>query len=184
MARSRQSHSRYWRQIAIAADRQPRSIYAIAKEIGVDGGSLQSAVASMHAEGTLRARPGQRGQIYSLTSKGKRRLAEADRAVDARKAFPEGARVLLLVDEGRSVPPDLLRELAAEPTLAWSVRLDGIVRWVAVFESDDAVPVDRAAALVEAAGARPIVGRADAIYNASELLTYAASVGTRRPLPA
>ena len=179
MGQVRQSRSRYWKQIAVAADRQPRSIYAIAQEIGVDDGALQSAVASMRDEGTLRAKPGKRGQIFGLTAEGKRRLAAMDRAVQARHALPDGARVLLVVDEGRSISPELLHELAAEPTLAWSLRLDGIVRWMAVFESDDAAPVDRVAARVQAAGARPIVGRADAIYNAGELLAYATSLATR-----
>lgn len=160
-------------------------MYAIAKEIGTEGGALQSAFDSMCSDGILRAKPGVRGeQIYSLTAKGKRRLAEMDRAVEARKALPDGARVLLVVDEGRSISADLLRDIAAEPTLAWSLRLDGVVRWMAVFESDDAAPVDRAAACVEAAGGRAIVGRSDAIYNAGELLTYATSVATRRSLPA
>jgi DNA-binding PadR family transcriptional regulator len=184
MSPPRRTRSRYWRQIAIAADRQPRTRYAIAKEIGTDGGALQSAFESMCSDGILRAKSGARGQTYSLTAKGRRLLAETDRAIDARKAVPGGARVLLVVDEGRAIAPDLLAELAAEPTLAWSLRLDGIVRWLAVFESDDATPVDRVAARVEAAGARPIVGRADAIFNADELLDYASQIGVRRALPA
>ena len=158
-------------------------MYAIAREIGTESGALQSAFDSMRADGILRAKPGPRGeQIYSLTAKGKRRLAETDRAVDARKALPENARVLLVVDEGRSISPAVVSELAAEPTLVWTLRLDGIVRWMALFESDDPAPVDRAAARVDAACARPIVGRADAIYNADELLTYAKSLAPRRAL--
>lgn len=184
MSQTRRSRSRYWRQIAVAADRRPRSIYAIGQEIGVDGGALQSAVASMCAEGTLREKPGVRGKIYALTAEGRRRLAALDRAVQARQAMPEGARLLLVVDEGRSISSELLAELAAEPTLAWSLRLDGIVRWMAVFESDDSAAVDRAAARAEAAGARPIVGRADAVYNANELLAYATEIATCRALPA
>ena len=53
---------------------------------------------------------------------------------------------------------------------------------MAVFESDDAVSVDRAAALVESAGARPIVARADAIYNGTELLDYAERLTPRGAL--
>lgn len=173
MSLTRQTRSRYWREIAVAADRKPRSAYAIAKEIGTEGGAIQSAVESMCSEGLLRSKDGPRARIYILTPKGRRALADADRAVDARKALPGDARVLFVVDEGRSIAPDLLTELAAEPTLAWSVRLDGLVRWMAVFESDDAASIDRAAARVEAAGARPIVARADAIYNAVELRDYA-----------
>jgi DNA-binding PadR family transcriptional regulator len=185
MARSGRTRSRYWREIAIAADREPRTIYAIAHEIGTTDGALQSAFGSMCSDGLLKAKRDANGnQIYAITPKGKRRLAETDRAVHARQALPDGARVLLVVDEGRSISPELLIELAAEPALAWSLRLDGIVRWIAMFESDDAVPIDRAAARVEAAGARPIVGRADAIYNASELLTYARGVAIQRALPA
>lgn len=160
-------------------------MYAIAKAIGTTDGALQSAFDSMCDDGLLRAKRDANGnQVFATTAKGKRRLEESDRAVQARQAFPADARVLLVVDEGRSISPDLLRELANDPTLAWSLRLDGLVRWIAVFESDDALPVDRAAARVEAAGARPIVGRADAIYNADELFAYATAVATRRALPA
>jgi hypothetical protein len=161
-------------------------MYAIAKEIGTEGGALQSAFESMCSDGVLRAKHGPNGErLYALTAKGKRHLAETDRAADARKALPANAPVVLVVDEGRAISPELLNDLAAEPTLAWSLRLDGIVRWIAVFESDDAAPVDRVAARVEAAGARPIVGRADAIFNAAELADYAARIAALpRALPA
>jgi len=185
MAASGRTRSKHWRQIALEADREPRTMYAIARAIGTTDGAVKSAFESMCADGLLKAKRDANGnRIYAITPKGKRRLDETDGAVLARQAVPNDARVLLVVDEGRSISADLLAELAAEPTLAWSLRLDGIVRWMAVFESDDAVPVDRAAARVEAAGARPIVGRADAIYNASELLTYATNVATRRALRA
>src|SRR5256885_15620735 len=84
MPPSRRTRSRYWRQIAIAADRQPRSRYAIAKEIGTDGGALQSAFESMSSDGILRAKAGERGQVYSLTAKGRRLLAETDRSEERR----------------------------------------------------------------------------------------------------
>jgi DNA-binding PadR family transcriptional regulator len=185
MASAGRTRSKQWRQIAIEADREPRTMYAIARAMGTTDGAVRSAFESMRADGLLKAKRDPNGnQIYAITPKGKRRLDKTDRGAQARRAMPEEARVLLIVDEGRSISPDLLAELAEEPTLAWSLRLDGIVRWMAVFESDDGVPVDRASARVEAAGARPIVGRADAIYNASELLAYAAKVATRRALPA
>src|SRR4051812_27853785 len=124
MAQSGRTRSRQWRQIAIEADREPRTMYAIAKAIGTTDGAVQSVFDSMCADGLLKARPDAKGhQIFAITPKGRRRLAETDGAVQARRALPEDARVLLVVDEGRSISPDLLSDLATEPTLAWSLRL-------------------------------------------------------------
>jgi DNA-binding MarR family transcriptional regulator len=136
------------------------TIYGIAKALGTRTGAVKSVLDSMCADSLLRVRPGERGQLYALTSKGRAALRRADEAAPARIALPVGTRVLLVVDEGRAIAPGLLEQLADEPELRWSARLDGLIRWVAVFESSDAAVVDRAAALVEAAGGRPARGRA------------------------
>lgn len=155
------------------------TIYGIAKALGTRTGAMKSVLDSMCADSLLRVRPGDRGQVYALTSKGKAALKRADAAAPARVALPGGARVLLVVDEGRAVAPALLEQLADEPELRWSARLDGLVRWVAVFASGDAATVDRVAALVEAAGGRPIVGRADEVLNATQLRAYAQRIAAR-----
>lgn len=176
-----QTRSERWPQIAALCEMEPRTIYGIAKALGTRTGSVKSVLDSMCADSLLRVRPGERGQVYTLTRKGKAALRRADAAASVRVALPAGARVLLVVDEGRAIAAGLLEQLSEEPELRWSARLDGLVRWMVVFGSADAATVDRVAALVEAAGCRPIVVRADEVLNATQLRAYARQVAASGP---
>lgn len=167
------TRSRQWPHIAGLCDGEELTIYGIAKKLGTRTGAIKSVLDSMEADGLLRVRSGERGQLYALTRSGRTALRAVDDAAPARLALPAGSRVLLVVDEGRTNYQGLLGRLAAEPELRWAARLDGLVRWLLVFGSGDAAVVDRASAVVEAAGGRPIVIRADEVMNAAQVREYA-----------
>jgi len=174
------TRSKQWPRIAAVCDRDELTIYGIATKLGTRTGAIKSVIDSMQADGLLRVRRGTRGQLYGLTRAGRTALLAIDDAAVARSALPAGSRVLLVVDEGRTSTKEVLAALVEEPELRWAARLDGIARWLFVFAPGTATVVDRASEAVIDAGGRPIVIRADEVFNARQLADYAVGLSSGR----
>ncbi len=114
-----------------------------------------------------------RGKALKLSRHGRAELRrhESSGGVDA--LLPSGERLVFVIDEGRGISPAALAAIAAEPALRWAARVDGPVKWIASFGSGDATAADRAANTLIAGGARAVVGRSDAFYDADRLAALA-----------
>jgi hypothetical protein len=108
-----------------------------------------------------------------LTRRGRLELTKHERAGGVEALLTPGERLVFVIDEGRGVPGEALGDLASDPNFRWAARIDGPVKWIASFGSQDAAAADRAANQLAAAGARAVVGRSDAFFDASGLADYA-----------
>lgn len=148
---------------------------AIASAMGVDPGSIRSLVASMRRESLLEeVATDARGVALKLTRQGRAALTKHQSAGGAAALLGAGERLVLVIDEGRGIAPDLLADVAADPSFRWAARVDGPVKWIASFGSGDAIAADRAANALARAGVRAVVGRSDVFFDAAGLAAFAA----------
>jgi hypothetical protein len=108
-----------------------------------------------------------------LTRRGQSELKKHEGAGGVDALLTPGERLVFVIDEGHALPGDTLADLASDPNFRWAARIDGPVKWIASFGSDDAIAADRAANKLVAAGARAVVGRSDAFLDAAGLADYA-----------
>jgi DNA-binding MarR family transcriptional regulator len=166
-----------WYEIALLCRDQPRTVPAIAGAMDVDPGSIQSLIASMRRENLLKeAESDARGVALKLTRRGRSELRRRETPGSIGQLSPTGERLVFVTEDGHGVAAEALAQIAAEPSFRWAVRIDGPVKWIASFGSSDAAAADRAANSLDSAGARAVVGRSDACYDASELAAFAMRV--------
>jgi DNA-binding MarR family transcriptional regulator len=171
-----------WRDIALVCAVESRTVPAIARALGVEGGSIQSLIASMKREDLLEEVESEaRGAALKLTRRGRAELKKHEGTGGVGALFTPGERLVFVLDEGRGLPADTLADLASDPNFRWAVRIDGPVKWIASFGSDDAIAADRAANQLVAAGARAVAGRSDAFLDAAGLDEYASRLGADPP---
>jgi DNA-binding MarR family transcriptional regulator len=176
-----------WYEVALICRDDPHTIPAIASQLGVASGSIQSIVDTMCEEDLLEeAASSARGAAYKLTRHGKTELRKAQKTDEIERLFPAGERLVFVTEDGHGIAADALAQLATDPSFRWAARVDGPVKWIASFGSGDAAAADRAANVLVAAGARAVVGRLDAVLNADGLGSYATRVGAAasKALPA
>jgi DNA-binding MarR family transcriptional regulator len=169
-----------WYEVALVCRDEPRTIPAIARELGVQSGSIQSIVDSMQRDGLLeKAESDARGVAFKLTRRGKSELRKAQTTEQIERLLPTGERLVFVTEDGHGTAADALAQLAADPAFRWAARIDGPVKWIASFGSGDAGSADRAANALAQAGARAVVGRADAVFNAERLAEYAGRIAPK-----
>lgn len=167
-----------WYEVALVCRDEPRTIPAIARELGVQSGSIQSIVDSMQREKLLEeAESEARGIAFKLTRHGKSELRKAQTTEEIERLLPTGERVVFVTEDGHGVAAEALAQLARDPEFRWAARIDGPVKWIASFGSRDAVAADRAVNALVAAGARAVTGRSDAVFDGDQLAAFAAKVG-------
>jgi DNA-binding MarR family transcriptional regulator len=173
-----------WRDIALICRDEAQTVPAIAKALGVDAGSVQSLIRSMRREDLLdKVETDTRGVALKLTKRGRAELKKHDPAGGVEALLTTGERLVFVIDEGRGIASATLAELAADPSFRWAARIDGPVRWIASFGSADATAADRAANVLAEAGARAVVGRSDAFFDAAALARFAERLGARGRRP-
>lgn len=175
-----------WYGIALLCRDEPLTIPAIAAEMGVQPGSIQSLVGSMCRENLLEeADSGARGAAFRLTRRGRAELRKAQTTEAVEKLLPSGERLVFVTEDGHGIAAAALAQLASDPSFRWAARIDGPVKWIASFGAGDAVAADRAANVIVQAGGRAVVGRADTVLNADALTEYAGRVNAtpRRAIP-
>jgi DNA-binding MarR family transcriptional regulator len=176
--------SERWSDIALLCRAEPRTVPAIARVLGVEAGSIQSLILSMKREELLEeVESDARGTSLKLTRHGRAELKkhEATGGVDA--LLGPGERLVFVIDEGRGISAEALADLAADPNFRWAARVDGPVKWIASFGSGDAAAADRAANALVDGGARAVVGRSDAFFDAPGLADFAERLASQ-PRPA
>lgn len=173
--------SQRWRDVALVCATEPRTVPAIARELGVRPGSIQSLIQTMKREDLLEEVESEaRGAALKLTRRGRLELSKHERAGGVEALLTPGERLVFVIDEGHGIPREALADLASEPSLRWAARIDGPVKWIASLGPQDAAVADRAANQLVAAGARAVVGRSDAFFDAPALADYAKQL---RPAP-
>jgi DNA-binding MarR family transcriptional regulator len=166
-----------WYDIALLCRDEPRTVPAIAHEMGVDPGSIQSLVGSMRRENLLgEAESDARGVALKLTRRGRAELRKCQVPEPIEQLLASGERLVFVTEDGHGIAAEALAQLAADPSFRWAARIDGPVKWVASFGSGDAAAADRAANSLVRAGARAVAGRSDAIFDARGLVDFAARV--------
>lgn len=181
MYKPRRIRSDRWRDIALLCSREPRTIPSIADAMRVKPGSIQALIRSMREENLLEeVESGARGVTLKLTQHGRAELKKHVDAGGVDALLSPGARLVFVIDEGRGVSPETLAQLADDPDFRWAARVDGPVKWIASLGSDNAVAADRAANTLVAGGARAVVGRADAFFDAKGLAEFAQRLTKRR----
>jgi len=171
-----------WYEVALICRDEPRTIPAIASQLRVPSGSIQSIVDTMQHEHLLEeADSDARGVAFKLTRRGRTELRKAQTAEEVDRLMPAGERLVFITEDGHGIAAEALAQLAVDPSFRWAARIDGPVKWIVSFGSGDAAAADRAANALVDAGARAVVGRADAVFNPFQLAIYAAKVhGDRR----
>jgi DNA-binding MarR family transcriptional regulator len=168
-----------WRDIALLCA-EPRTVPSIAQVMGVDSGSIQSLVRSMKRENLLEeAETDARGVALKLTRHGRAELKKHESTGGVDALLGKGERLLFVIDEGRGISAQALADLAADPSFRWAARIDGPIKWIASFGPSNAVAADRAANELVGGGARAVVGRSDAFFDAAELADFAARLAAR-----
>jgi DNA-binding MarR family transcriptional regulator len=167
-----------WYNIALACRDVPRTIPAIAAEMGVRAGSIQSLIDSMRRENLLEeGQSDARGVALTLTRQGRAELRKAMSTDDVEQLLASGERLVFVMEDGHGITAEALAQLASDPSFRWAARVDGPVKWIASFGPGDAAAADRAANALVKAGARAVVGRTDAVLNAERLAQYADRLG-------
>jgi DNA-binding MarR family transcriptional regulator len=171
-----------WRVIAVLCAAEAHTVPAIAHAMGVEAGSIRSLVTSMKREGLLEeAESDSRGAALKLTRRGRTELKKHETSGGVDALLAPGERLVFVIDEGRGISSETLADLAAEPNFRWAARVDGSVKWIASFGLGDAVAADRAANSLVDAGARAVVGRSDAFFDAAGLADFAVRLAAQRP---
>lgn len=166
-----------WYEVALICRDDALTIPAIAREMRVASGSIQSIVNSMREEHLLEeAASDARGAAFKLTRHGKSELRKAQSTERINKLLPNGERLVFVTEDGHGIAAEAIAQLAADPSFRWAARIDGPVKWIASFGSGDAAAADRAANALVEAGARAAVGRADAVFDRAQLADYASRV--------
>jgi DNA-binding MarR family transcriptional regulator len=169
-----------WYEIALLCRDVPRTRPALAREMGVNAGSIQEIVKSMKREQLLEeAESEARGVALKLTRHGRAELRKAQATEEVEHLFPTGERLVFVTEDGHGVAGEALAELAHDPTFRWAARVDGPVKWIASFGSGDGAAADRAVNTLVAAGARAVSGRSDAVFNGDQLAEFAARTAAR-----
>lgn len=169
-----------WRDIALICRDEALTVPAIARAMRVDAGSIQSLISSMRRENLLHeVGTNARGVALKLTRHGRDELKKHESAGRVAGLLGIGERLVFVIDEGRPMPSEVFAELAADPCFRWAARIDGTVKWIVSFGSGDAVAADRAANTL-GVGARAVVGRSDAFFDALGLAGYAEQLGAER----
>ncbi len=169
-----------WRDIAILCRDEALTVPAIARAMQVEPGSIRSLITSMREHDLLEeVASGARGRALKLTRHGRTELRKHEESGGVNALLGTGERLVFVIDEGRGMPADLLADLATDPSFRWAARVDGPVKWIASFGSGDAVAADRATNALIGAGARAVVGRSDAFFDAAGLADFAARLNAQ-----
>ena len=179
MYRPGRIRSNRWRDIALLCDGEARTVPSIARQMGVQAGSIQSLIRSMTNEDLLeQADSDARGVALRLTRHGRAELKKHQAIGGVKALLTPGERLLFVIDEGRGISAEALAGLAADPSFRWAARVDGPVKWIASFGSADPVAADRASLALSHAGARAVVGKSDIFFDAAGLADYAERLGS------
>ena len=172
-----------WRDIALLCQTKPLTVPAIARAMGVEPGSIQSLVTSMRRENLLdEASIDTHGLALKLTRHGKTELKKHEDVGGVDALLQPGERLVFVIDEGHGISAEALAALASDPSFRWAARIDGTVKWIASLGSGAAIAADRAVNTLASDGARAVVGKSDAFFDAEGLTRYADQLrGTTAP---